>query len=215
MIGDKNNLRQDYLEIAQKIWATLKEKISLSQEKIVIGIAGESGSGKTVTAFALQHILENFGYNSAVLQQDDYFKLPPKTNHNARVQNIQLVGREEVDLELIQNHINSFKNEIESLEKPLVDYNNNLILSEKLDLKNIKFLIVEGTYILSLENYDFNIFIDRNFKDTKNDRIARKRDEQSDFVEEVLEIEHQIIKNYKNKANIIIDNNYKIHFVLK
>ena len=40
--------------------------------------------------------------------------------------------------------------------------------------------------------------------------MERNRDEKSDFVEQVLQIEHHIIKEYKSKANLILDNDYKV-----
>jgi uridine kinase len=73
-----------------------------------------------------------------------------------------------------------------------------MILNEKIE-RTITSLIVEGTYILEIDDFDFKIFIDRNYKDTYENRMKRNRDEKSDFVEQVLEIEHQIIKQFKKK----------------
>jgi hypothetical protein len=40
-------------------------------------------------------------------------------------------------------------------------------------------LIVEGTYILEIDDFDYKIFIDRNYKDTYENRMKRNRDEKS------------------------------------
>jgi uridine kinase len=180
------------------------------KQKIAIGIAGESGSGKSVTAFALQKILEQENVKSLVLQMDDYFKLPPKTNHENRLKSLDNVGIQEVDLEKLSQNIKDFKTESSEIEKPLVYYSENLISSEKIDTSGYEVILVEGTYILEIEEFDFKIFIDRNYKDTHENRMKRNRDEQSDFVEKVLEIEHQIIRSFKNNADLILGKNYEL-----
>jgi hypothetical protein len=68
----------------------------------------------------------------------------------------------------------------------LVYYSENLISSEKIGTSGYEVIIVEGTYILEIEEFDFKIFIDRNYRDTHENRMKRNRDEQSDFVEKVL-----------------------------
>ena len=79
-----------------------------------------------------------------------------------------------------------------------------------MDTKDFPFLIIEGTYILDVDDFDFKIFIDRNYKDTYENRLNRNRDEKSDFVEQVLDIEHQIIKQYKNKADLVLGKDYQV-----
>jgi uridine kinase len=211
MIGDIIELKEKHLATAKEITAILKEKFSFNKvKKIAIGIAGESGSGKSVTAFAIQKILEQEHLKSLVVQMDDYFKLPPKTNHENRLQSLENVGIHEVDLEMLSKNINDFKNGISEIEKPLVNYNENSISTEKVNTSDYDIMIVEGTYILELEGFDFKIFIDRNYKDTYENRMKRNRDEQSDFVEKVLEIEHQTIRKFKNNADLILGKNYEL-----
>ena len=175
-----------------------------------LGVVGESGSGKSVTAFALQKILEQENVKSLVLQMDDYFKLPPKTNHENRLKSLDNVGIQEVDLEKLAQNIKDFKTESSEIEKPLVYYSENLISSEKIDTSGYEVILVEGTYILEIEEFDFKIFIDRDYKDTHENRMKRNRDEQSDFVEKVLEIEHHIIRSFKNNADLILGKNYEL-----
>lgn len=211
MIGDIIELKEKHLATAKEITAILKEKFSFDKvKKIAIGIAGESGSGKSVTAFAIQKILEDVHLKSFVIQMDDYFKLPPKTNHENRLQSLENVGMHEVNLEMLSRNVNDFKNGIFEIEKPLVNYNENSISTEKVNTSDYDIMIVEGTYILELEGFDFKVFIDRNYKDTYENRMKRNRDEQSDFVEKVLEIEHQVIRKFKNNADLILGKNYEL-----
>lgn len=209
MIGDVINLEQKHLNTAENIYKIIKQN-DHPAEKWSIGICGESGSGKSVTAFALKKVLEENGITGLVIQMDDYFKLPPKTNHENREKSFDNVGMHEVDLDLIQNNIKDFKEGKSTLEKPLVHYINNSISQEILDTEDVQVLIIEGTYILNINEFDFSVFIDRNYKDTYKNRMQRNRDEKSDFVEKVLNIEHQIIRQFKEKADVVLGKNYEI-----
>lgn len=210
MIGDIIELKEKHLAIAKEIIAILKQRLSLqTPSKLAIGVAGESGSGKSVTAFSLQKVLEQEQVKSIVLQMDDYFKLPPRTNHENRLKSLDNVGIHEVDLEKLAQNITAFKNGVSEIEKPLVNYNENSIGTEKINASEYDVVIVEGTYIFEAEGFDYKIFIDRNYRDTYENRMKRNRDEKSDFVEEVLEIEHQIIRNFKNNADLILGKNYE------
>ncbi|WEK71400.1 MAG: hypothetical protein P0Y62_07510 [Candidatus Chryseobacterium colombiense] len=211
MIGDIIELKEGHLAIGKEIFEILNAKLPLkSKHKLIIGIAGESGSGKSVTAFALQKILNENNIKSLVWQMDDYFKLPPKSNHESRLKSLENVGIQEVDLSRLTENIKAFKKDNSFIEKPLVNYRRNVILNEKIETDDSKILIVEGTYIFDLDDFDYKIFIDRNYKDTYENRMIRNRDEKSNFVEQVLEIEHQIIKQFKAKADLILGKNYEL-----
>ena len=211
MIGDIIQIDEKHLSTAEQIFTILNTKIpSGNHDKYAVGIAGESGSGKSVTAYAVSKILEKNNIKSVVIQMDNYFKLPPKSNHENRLISIDNVGTHEVNLDLLSQNIQDFKTGKDSFEKPLVNYPENSISTEIIDTKDVQVIIVEGTYILELDDFDFKIFIDRNYKSTYKNRMERNRDEKSDFVEQVLQIEHHIIKEYKSKANLILDNDYKV-----
>ncbi|MBO9690429.1 zeta toxin family protein [Chryseobacterium sp.] len=211
MIGDIIELEDKHLATAKEITEILKKHFSLGKEKkIAIGIAGESGSGKSVTAFAIQKVLEQDHLKSLVVQMDDYFKLPPRTNHENRLQSLDNVGIHEVDLNTLSRNIRDFKNGVPEIEKPLVHYGKNSAGHEIVETSEYNIIIVEGTYVFEIESFDFKIFIDRNYKDTYRNRMNRNRDEQSDFIEKVLEIEHQIIRNFKNDADLIVGKNYEL-----
>ncbi|SHM48264.1 uridine kinase [Chryseobacterium carnipullorum] len=211
MIGDVIELQEKHLHTAENIYKIIKQTLALNDDyKWAVGICGESGSGKSVTAFALQKVMEQSGVSSLVLQMDDYFTLPPKNNHENRQKSLDNVGTQEVQLHRIQENLRQFKAGKISIEKPLVDYQANSIATETIKTDAIQVLIIEGTYILDIDDFDFSIFIDRNYKDTYENRMKRNRDEQSDFIEKVLDIEHHIISKFKDKANLILDKNYQI-----
>ncbi|ASW73068.1 hypothetical protein IQ37_14630 [Chryseobacterium piperi] len=211
MIGDVIELQEKHLLTAESMYHIIEQKLPFaSNNKLTIGICGESGSGKSITAFALQKVMEQNGVTAMVLQMDDYFKLPPKDNHENRKKSLDNVGTHEVQLNSILDNLKEFKAGKAFIEKPLINYQANSVSKETVKTEDIQVLIIEGTYILDIEGFDFSIFIDRNYKDTYENRMKRNRDEQSDFIEKVLSIEHQIIRNFKDKANLILDKNYQI-----
>jgi len=205
MIGDKLVITDYHRSAAAKIFDRLSALINADQEIIAATIAGESGCGKSETAAVLASLCKADGFKTIVLQQDDYFKLPPKKNHQKRLADISWVGPGEVQLCLLEANINAIKSRLASkLTKPLVNYELNLITEEILDLVNLKVIIVEGTYTTMLKNVDFKAFINRTFYQTKKARLKRSRDPASNFLEKVLLIEHEIIAAHKYFADIII-----------
>lgn len=211
MIGDIIEIKPRHLVTAREILEAFKNSgLFDKNHKIAIGIAGESGSGKSVTAYALQNVLNEVNIKSLVLQMDDYFKLPPRTNHENRLKSIENVGTQEVDLAKLSQNISDFKAGEKLIKKPLVHYNENRIAAEDINAEDYTVIIAEGTYILEIDDFDFKIFIDRNYKDTYENRMDRNRDDKSEFVEKVLEIEHQIIKQFKAKADLVLGKNYEI-----
>lgn len=208
MIGDKVQLNEKYLQPARLIYEKYRDII---KPGFTLSIAGESGSGKSTLALALQHVLLENECKAMVLHMDDYFKLPPASNHHKRVEDIGWVGPGEVHLDILQNNLEAFKSGAPEIEKPLVYYAENEIKSETLDLSQIDVLLIEGTYTAILK-VDLSIFISRTYLDTYADRVKRARDPITPFVEQVLEIEHQIIARQGEKANVIIDKNFEIKF---
>jgi len=200
-------INENYFDLARRLYKELSP--FLNKKKLIVGVSGESGSGKTVTGYCLKKVLEEQEINVAYLQMDDYFKLPPATNHKNRLKNIVNVGPQEVNLELLHEHLLAFKNN-ENIYGPESDFENNIFQKKSLefDLKTV--LVVEGTYIPLLADLDFLIFIDVDYKSSINNRIKRGRESFDPFVEKVLDIEHSIIKEYKSKADIVIDLNYNI-----
>jgi uridine kinase len=209
MLGDIINIRSEYYTTSNDIVDYLKELQVWSKSRLAIAIAGESGSGKSVTAICLQHTLAENGRKALILHLDDYFKLPPRTNHDKRVESIDWVGPQEVRLDLLQRNVDEFKAGLKELVRPLVNYKLNQILAETIPLVAYDCIIVEGTYSFLLENMDFHIFMDRTYLETKQQRDERGRDVQDDFVEKVLEIEHNIIRAHRPKAQMIVNKSYQ------
>ncbi|MFB3140321.1 MAG: helicase HerA domain-containing protein [Candidatus Acidiferrales bacterium] len=188
----------------------LLPEIAQSPGKYALAIAGESGSGKSELAAALAERLLEKGFKSIILQQDDYFVYPPKTNAAKRRQDIQWVGASEVRLDLLDRNIQEALDNKDEITKPLVIYQEDRIIQEAIKLQGVKVVIAEGTYTTLLQNVHARIFIDRTYVDTKAARLQRAREAPDPWIEEILAVEHRIISAHKSRADVIITRDYSV-----
>lgn len=210
MIGDKIRVSEAHVRAADTLYSHLEQSFNQPDVKLVLAICGESGSGKSELAVALQDRLKKEHVSSVIFQQDDYFRYPPLTNAKLREKNISQVGPQEVNLKLLDEHLSQFKQKEKNIKKPLVNYEQDAFGEEIFYMEKTPIAIVEGTYTCSLKNIDVRIFIDRIYSDTRKDRLTRAREEQNDFLEQVLEIEHKIIRTYKANADFIVDDSFLV-----
>lgn len=178
--------------------------------RTVVGVAGESGSGKSTTATALARAFAADGLPTEVLFQDDYFVRPPRTNHEYRVRDITSVGPQEVDLARIAGDVAAFRAGHDSVAVPSVDHAANAFRTRVVDFAAARVLVVEGTYVLTLPVLDIRVFLEATYADTRARRVARARDVDSPFVERVLEIEHEIIARQGAGADVIVDREFAV-----
>lgn len=217
MLGDKIVIKPHHTKAPEGVYPIIKRKIdslSLKGQPVAITIAGESGSGKSEIASEISRIFsERDNIKSFIFHQDDYFIRPPKTNDEARKQKIENVGMHEVRMDLLDKHISYVKQpllENKKFKKPLIDYDNNIILEETVNISDVEIVLIEGTYTTALKNADIRVFIDRTYIDTLQHRKERGRDKLDAYTEKILKIEHDIISSQKKNADIIIDKNYHV-----
>ncbi len=205
MIGDKLVIEQYHTDRASEICDVL---IELVKDKFALTVAGESGAGKSELASEIARLLTARGIKAGILQQDDYFVFPPKTNHEMRRRNVEQVGPYEVKLDFLDANLRSFKREENPIYKPLVIYEEDRITHEEMDTGHLQVLIAEGTYTSLLEFADFRVFIDRDYRETLEDRKRRARDKFEPFVVDVLEREHRIIAQHKSLADVVVSSSF-------
>jgi len=215
MRGDTIIVEEHHRRAAAEILPKLLAQIGAKEGKYTITVAGESGSGKSETATAIAEALAPEGITSVILQQDDYFVHPPKSNDRTRRADIGWVGPQEVKLELLDSHLKAFREDAEAIDKPLVDYETDTIGEERLALADAQVAIAEGTYTTLLDNADAHIFIARDFEQTRAHREKRKRDaaELDPFIDDVLKIEHDIISAHRGRAQIVINADYSVTII--
>ena len=205
MLGDKLIITEYHRSAAKMLYESLEPLLQNADKPLSVTVAGESGSGKSETAAVLGNICCESGYEALVLQQDDYFVYPPKTNHRKRVEDISWVGPQEVKIGVIQANVDAIiGGNVAKITKPLVDYDADSIGEETVSVAGVRVVIVEGTYTTLLENIDLRAFIDRDYRQTKKARYTRSRDPLTGFLEKVLAIEHGIISKHKSLADLVI-----------
>lgn len=201
MIGDKLIIEEHHTNRAAEICALLAGRV---HDKFVITVAGESGAGKSELASEIARLLTEQDLKTGILQQDDYFVFPPKTNHEMRRRNLEQVGPQEVKLDFLDSNLRSFKRGENPIYKPLVNFDEDRATIEEMDTGDLKVLIAEGTYTSLLQFADFRVFIDRDYHQTLEARKRRARDKFEPFILDVLEREHQVISAHKALADVVI-----------
>lgn len=206
----RTEVRPEYAGLARALAREIVQRGLTARARTVVGVAGESGSGKSVTAASLARVLDAVGHSARVLHQDDYFFLPPHANHRARERDLGHVGRGEVNLALMQAHVAAFHAGADGVEAPAVDYAADRFDTRRVDFTGVAVLVVEGTYVLSLDDLDLRIFLEATYADTRARRRARARDVDSPFVERVLAIEHELIAPEAARADLVVDRHFAI-----
>lgn len=211
MQGDSIVIEDHHRSAAAAIDEWLQRREWPGDRRLVVTVAGESGSGKSETAAALAECLDRRGHSSYVFQQDDYFRLPPKSNDRHRREAIDWVGPGEVRLDRMDADLDAFRAGADGYAKPLVRYAEDRVDEERVDLSGHDVAIAEGTYT-SLLNADVHVFIDRDWQQTRAHREKRRRDasELDPFIDRVLEIEHAIISAHKARADLVITPDYQV-----
>ncbi len=213
MKGDIILVGEEHRQAADRIISRLIDEIRAADRRYTMTVAGESGSGKSETGQALADALEARGVGAAVLQQDDYYVLPPQFNDAARRANFAWVGTTEVRIDLLDDHLRLAQEGAATITKPLVIYADNRIAEETISLQDAAVVIAEGVYTSLCDHVDRRVFIARNRLETMEHRMKRGREDFDPFIEKVLEKEHEIISQHRSRADVIITREYDVEFV--
>jgi uridine kinase len=210
MKGDRLLIEEQHTKAGKHITNLLLPQVPRDQERFVLTIAGESGSGKSEIASVLSQCLSDAHIPNVIFQQDDYFVLPPKTNAAMRQRNIHQVGPSEVRLDLLDLNLHQFLHGAAEIQKPLVIFDEDEITQETVSVKDVRLIIVEGTYTTILRNAHQRVFIDRTYFDTRQVRKRRSREQQNELLEKILAIEHDVISSHKGRADIVVTQDYEV-----
>lgn len=201
---------EHHRRVADQIAEIIITLLSRQEEPLAVSIAGESGSGKSEVSMALRDTLTRSAIATMLLPQDDYFFYAPRANEAKRRQDIGWVGMNEVLLDALDLCIGAIKARQPHIIKPRVVYAEDRIIEEAISSEGIQVIIVDGTYTTTLGNIDVRVFIDLDYMATREFRWIRAREVQDEFLEQVLAIEHEIIGSHREKADIIINRDFKL-----
>lgn len=127
--------------------------------KIVIGIAGPSGGGKTTVT---RKIVKEFNDQVVVINLDDYYKDQTHLSFDERVtQNYDHPNA--FDVELIISDVRKLVNG-EDIDKPVYDFTNHTRSEEHEHVKSKKIIIIEGLFTLLFDELrellDIKVFVE-------------------------------------------------------
>ncbi|RLD71431.1 MAG: uridine kinase [Bacteroidetes bacterium] len=212
MLGDVLLINDMHKEAAQAIFDYIKSGCKNKDERYrcIVGISGESGSGKSELSHALGKLLKDNHIRVKVIHTDNYYKIQPLLREEwRRNKGFDNIGLEEYDWIKIRKTIRDFKEEQECMI-PCIDLIPEQVDKLITDFSKIDLLIVEGLYAIKAPDIDIRVYIDLTYHETKINQIIRMKEALSDFRLGILEKEHQSVTTLKHKADLIVDKSYQV-----
>ena len=212
MLGDVLLINDMHKEAAQAIFDHIKSGCKNKDERYrcIVGISGESGSGKSELSHALGKLLKDNHIRAKVIHTDNYYKIQPLLREEwRRNKGFDNIGLEEYDWIKIRKTIRDFKEEQECMI-PCIDLIPEQVDKLITDFGKVDLLIVEGLYAIKAPDIDVRVYIDLTYHETKINQIIRMKEALSDFRLGILEKEHQSVTTLKHKADLIVDKSYQV-----
>ena len=212
MLGDILLINDMHKEAAKAICKKVLVDRDTKEERYryVVGISGESGSGKSELAHALGTRLKDKNIRVKVIHTDNYYKIQPLLREEwRRNKGFDKIGIDEYDWVKIRKTLRDFKEEQECV-LPCIDLIPEQVDKLITDFSKIDLLIVEGLYAINAVDIDMKVFIDLTYHETKINQIIRMKEALSDFRLGILEREHQAVATLKSQAHLVVDKSYQV-----
>lgn len=186
----------------------------MNDTKLIIGIAGGTGSGKTTVVKNILMDLEND--DVLVISQDNYYRDRPELSFEERTK-INFDHPRSIDFDLLTEHVIKLKNG-ETIDQPVYSFITHGRLDETLVTKPKSVIIVEGILVLTdpklRDLFDLKIYVHADSDERLIRRIRRDISERGRDLDEVLNryrttlkpMHEQFIEPSKNYADIIVPN---------
>ena len=203
---------QVLLAKAKKIAEDLAREVVQKSPAKVYRVSGESGCGKTTLAKAIVKEFEQQGKKAVLISQDEYFHLPPRQNHNKRVEDFDWIGLGEVDWKLLNGVIDQVLDPgVIEVEVPEMDWELDTKEWKTMEADQVEVVVIEGTYVLGdKRDGEVGIFFEHTYVDTRENRLARNREVVDDFIQRVLKREHGIISALRKNADLVVNKDYTL-----
>lgn len=212
MLGDILLINDMHKEAAATICEIVMKDLETKGDRYryIVGISGESGSGKSELAHSLGKALKEQHIRVKVIHTDNYYKIQPLLREEwRRNKGFDRIGLDEYDWIKIRKTIRDFKEEQECMI-PCIDLIPEQVDKLLTDFSKIDLLIVDGLYAINAPDIDLRVFIDLTYHETKINQIIRMKEALSDFRMSILEHEHQAVRSLMPMAQLIIDKSYQV-----
>lgn len=204
MIGDVIIIKNTHKKKANTIFKNIKG-LDFNNKKIIC-IGGESGTGKTEIAHVLRDLAYGGFIKTQIISLDDYYITLWSARNNIRInKGIKSVGKHEMQWNLINGIIDSFKSITEpTIRLKKINRYTDSIEYSIFEREDVDLLIIEGLYSCFCKNVDFKVYLDGSVSDTKDFRFMRKKEAQNKFRIKVLKKEHNEVIKSKKLSDLII-----------
>src|SRR6056297_2444089 len=194
MLGDILLINDMHKEAAANLCDIVLEQLDQKEDegyRFIIGISGESGSGKSELAHALGKALKEQHTRVKVIHTDNYYKIQPLLREEwRRNKGFDKIGIEEYDWVRIRKTIRDFREEQECVV-PCIDLIPEQVDKLITDFSKIDLLIIDGLYAIDAADVDMRVFIDLTYQETKINQIIRMKEDMNTFRLKILDREHQ------------------------
>ena len=212
MLGDILLINDMHKAAAASIHKFVKKALKKKNNRYryIVGISGESGSGKSELAHALAKLLKNDNIRVKIIHTDNYYKVQPLLREEwRRNKGFDMIGLDEYDWVKIRKTIRDFREEQECV-LPCIDLIPEQVDKLITDFSKIDLLIIDGLYAIDAPDIDMRVFIDLTYQETKINQIIRMKESLSDFRMHILEREHQAVASLKPKSDLIVGKSYEV-----
>lgn len=213
MLGDVLLITEKHQKAGEIIISKILEQ---PVKKMIIGISGESGSGKSELAHVIAKGLRKHGIFAKPLHIDNYYRILPLERTEWRKSNgiENVVGYGEYDWETINRNIREFK-ESKLSTGPCVDLVTEQVDQLTTDYSTVDMLVVDGLYAIKTEGVDLGIFIELTYHETKKAQVVRGKEPQNEYRMAVLEQEHKMVQALRSRADLLITMEYEVTEAIK
>ncbi|MBN2175661.1 MAG: hypothetical protein JW731_16140 [Bacteroidales bacterium] len=210
MLGDILLIQDKHKKAGEEI---IKRILNLRKEKMIIGISGESGSGKSELAHVIAKGMRKHGIFAKPMHIDNFYNTDPLKRRQWRMeQGIEnVVGYNEYLWDDIYRVLDDFRIGRKS-EMPCVDLVTEQIDRLITDFSTVDMLIVDGLYAIKTEGVDLRVFIDLTYLETKekHTKDARGKEVMDEVRWATLGQEHKMVSALKPKADLIVTKDYEV-----
>ncbi|WP_068268712.1 uridine kinase [Caviibacter abscessus] len=184
------------------------------RERIILGIAGGTGSGKTSVAALIVEDLKKWGCKVVLLEQDAYYKDNKHLSFEQRTK-LNYDHPDAIDFDLLISHVKALK-EGNSIRKPIYSFKEHLRLPDTEIVNSQQIIIIEGILILAIEKLrellDMKVFVDTDDDERLLRRIERDMNERGrsfknikeQYINTVKPMHLEFVEPSKRYADVII-----------
>ena len=179
--------------------------------KVIVGIAGGTGSGKTTLARRIQ---QGVGESSCLIQHDWYYRDLAHLDQEERAK-VNYDHPDSLDNALLREHLLQLKRS-ETVAAPVYDFKTHTRVKETQQILPQPVIVVEGILLFALpelrESFDIKIYVDtdsdlRAFRRIRRDMRDRGRDFNSirkQYYQTVRPMHLEFVEPSKRWADLIV-----------